>query len=158
MSSRIGNFAKHKLIGAGLYRPARKLVDFIDRSRAHGKKKRKASYSSFVGKGDLVFDAGANIGDYAETFLSLGARVVAIEPQASCVKELRARFKDKNIAIEFMAVGEHDGVGELFLRKHTWAAGLIQQWDEENTGSGKVPITTFDALIRKHGIPDKDGH
>ena len=38
-------------------------------------------YSSFVKRGDLVFDIGAHVGDRVAAFRRLGARVVAVEPQ-----------------------------------------------------------------------------
>ena len=41
--------------------------------------KMKSFYSHFIGKGDLCFDVGANLGNRAEVFLALGATVVAIE-------------------------------------------------------------------------------
>ncbi|HRD74433.1 MAG TPA: hypothetical protein PK264_00620 [Hyphomicrobiaceae bacterium] len=38
-------------------------------------------YSRFVKPGDLAFDIGAHVGDRTASFLRLGARVVALEPQ-----------------------------------------------------------------------------
>jgi 16S rRNA A1518/A1519 N6-dimethyltransferase RsmA/KsgA/DIM1 with predicted DNA glycosylase/AP lyase activity len=49
-------------------------------------------YRQFIKPNDLVFDVGANIGNYTAIFLALGARVLAIEPQAECMAQLRARF------------------------------------------------------------------
>ncbi|HEY1471426.1 MAG TPA: FkbM family methyltransferase [Candidatus Acidoferrum sp.] len=46
-------------------------------------------YSEFVSAGDLVFDIGANIGDYAEMFARLGARVVAVEPNPELIVDLK---------------------------------------------------------------------
>jgi hypothetical protein len=69
------------------------------------------------------------------------------------VNELRARFGSQ-VTIEAVAVGKTEGSAKLFLRKHSWAAGLVQIWNEENTGSIEVPVSTLDTLISKHGVPD----
>jgi len=42
--------------------------------------------------GDLVFDIGANRGRKSAAFLSLGAKVVAVEPNPNCVAVLSKRF------------------------------------------------------------------
>lgn len=46
-------------------------------------------YSQFVRKDDLCFDVGANYGTRASVLASLGARVVAVEPQLECLGSLR---------------------------------------------------------------------
>ena len=43
-------------------------------------------------KGSLVFDVGANHGAKTDVFLRLGARVVAVEPDAANQKVLREKF------------------------------------------------------------------
>jgi 16S rRNA A1518/A1519 N6-dimethyltransferase RsmA/KsgA/DIM1 with predicted DNA glycosylase/AP lyase activity len=52
-------------------------------------------YSSFVKKGSLVFDVGANEGNRTAIFLELGAKVVAVEPQAECIAKLESTFGSK---------------------------------------------------------------
>ena len=52
----------------------------------------KGFYSGFIGKGDLVFDIGAHLGNRSEAWLALGARVIAAEPQPICVQYLQKRF------------------------------------------------------------------
>src|SRR5687767_2493667 len=41
---------------------------------------------------DLIFDIGANDGTKADVFLRLGARVVAVDPDASNVEIMKRRF------------------------------------------------------------------
>lgn len=60
-----------------------------------------AFYKAFVKPNDLVFDVGANYGNRVALFLSLEAKVVAIEPQQKCVAYLKNKFK----SIEIEAVG-----------------------------------------------------
>jgi len=50
---------------------------------------RVAFYSSFIRRGDLCFDVGANMGNRISPLLQIGARVVAVEPQEQCLKILR---------------------------------------------------------------------
>jgi 2-polyprenyl-3-methyl-5-hydroxy-6-metoxy-1,4-benzoquinol methylase len=47
---------------------------------------------AFVKPGMLVFDIGANRGNYTKVFLSKGARVIAVEPQEACVDFLKLRY------------------------------------------------------------------
>ncbi len=50
--------------------------------------KRKYFYSKLIKKNDLCFDIGANIGTKSKLFLSLGAKVIAFEPQQLCSQSL----------------------------------------------------------------------
>ena len=47
-------------------------------------------YASFVKEGALAFDIGAHVGSRVRTWRSLGARVVAVEPQPIFARTLRA--------------------------------------------------------------------
>lgn len=49
-------------------------------------------YARFIKLGDLVFDIGANLGGKSAAFLSLGAKVVAVEPNPNCIARLSKRF------------------------------------------------------------------
>ncbi|MFH1940944.1 MAG: hypothetical protein ABIL68_02475 [bacterium] len=51
-----------------------------------------AFYRRFFRPGELCFDVGANRGNRTAILSDLGARVIYIEPQPSCVRELRKRF------------------------------------------------------------------
>src|SRR5262249_42555295 len=76
--------AKSKLIAAGLYRPARFLADHVlYPARSRDRRKRQNFYRQLIAPGDLCFDVGANIGDYTETLVSLGARLSSRSPRAS---------------------------------------------------------------------------
>ena len=53
-------------------------------------KRRVSFYSTFIKKGDLCFDVGANIGNRVEPLLKLKAKVVAIDHgELSCHSPLR---------------------------------------------------------------------
>lgn len=149
-------YAKSKILDAGLYRPTRYLVDhLIDRRRIHDHQQRQKFYRQMIAPGELCFDVGANIGDYTDSLTSIGARVIAIDPQPSCIKELRARFDRNNLAtIAPVAVGETEGSAKFFLRQHSGSSGFIEQWDgKDSIGSIQVPIKTLDQLISSYGKP-----
>ena len=136
----------------------------------YGDGKRRAAmdrlYGEFVRPGDLVFDVGAHVGDRIAAFRRRGARVVADEPQPALVKTLKLIYgRDSAVAIEPVAVGRGAGTLELklnvdnptvstasdaFVAAADGAPGWAgQAW----TTSIRVPVTTLDALIARHGTP-----
>jgi FkbM family methyltransferase len=154
--NRLTTGAKVKLIEAGLYRPARLLIDhLVDRHRLGYHLRRRNFYRQMISPGDLCFDVGANIGDYTDALVSLGARVIAVDPQPSSIKELQARFahNDRVIVVP-VALGANEGSAEFFLREQTWLSGFIEEMeDRANVGSIRVPIKTLDQLITTYGKP-----
>jgi FkbM family methyltransferase len=136
----------------------------------YGDRERRAAmqrlYGQFVRPGDLVFDIGAHVGDRTAVFRRLGARVVAVEPQPALVATLKLLYgRDPAVAIEAVALGRDPGMVALKLNPDnptvsTASAAFIaasarapgwhgQAW----TRSIDVPMTTFDALIARHGMP-----
>jgi FkbM family methyltransferase len=136
----------------------------------YGDRARRAAmdrlYGAFVRPGDLVLDVGAHVGDRIGAFRRLGARVVAVEPQPALIKTLKLiHGRDRAVAIEPAAVGRNTGMIELklnidnptvstaseaFLRAADGAVGWEgQAW----TKTIRVPVTTLDALIARHGMP-----
>lgn len=81
--------------------------------------------------------------------------VIAVEPQPSCVKELKARFAHNDrVMVVPVALGANEGSAEFFLREQTWLSGFIEEMeDRENVGSILVPIKTLDQLITTYGKP-----
>jgi FkbM family methyltransferase len=133
------------------------------RDRAHAMDR---LHGQFVKRGDLAFDVGSHVGDRVASFRRLGARVVAVEPQPALGFTLNMLYgRDRDVAIERVAVGRSSGEIELKLNTAnptvSTASGAFvdaardadgwreQHWDR----SIRVPITTLDALIAKHGAP-----
>ncbi len=120
-------------------------------------------YAQFVKKGDLCFDIGANIGSKTAVFLALGARVICVEPQPSCLQQLYRSFrKNENVVIIGQAVGGREGYGELAICEEAPAIStLSNKWRNEGrfsrnhqwTRTERVPMTTLDALILSYGLP-----
>jgi FkbM family methyltransferase len=128
--------------------------------------KMDAIYARFVKPGDLAFDVGSHVGDRAGSFLRLGAKVVAVEPQPALGKVLKLVYgRNPNFTLVRAAIGAREGEIELklntrnptvatasddFIKSADAAPGWEgQRWDDRI----KVPMTTLDALIARYGKP-----
>lgn len=129
-------------------------------------KKMDAMYARFLKAGDLAFDVGSHVGDRAGSFLRLGARVVAVEPQPALGSVLNFFYGRKpSFTLVRAAIGAREGEIELklntknptvatasddFIKSADAAPGWEgQRWDQ----TIKVPMTTLDALVARHGKP-----
>jgi FkbM family methyltransferase len=77
-------------------------------------------FRACVQAGDLVLDAGANVGVTAAEALACGARhVICVEPERSLVKRLKAleSLSSGRISVWDCALGSREGVAELFLSR-----------------------------------------
>src|SRR5205814_3164974 len=94
----------------------------------HRRRRMQGIYSQFMSTGDLVFDIGANIGDYTEMFARLGAKVVAVEPNPELIGNLK-KIRPRNlISVESAAVGPKEGSAELYLCEQNLLSTLSQDW------------------------------
>lgn len=124
-------------------------------------------YAPFVGEGDVVFDVGAHLGDRSVAFASLGAHVVALEPQPSIAVWLR-RIVGRNprIVLRTEAVGAAPGTARLAIsRRNPTVSTMSDAWRESMTethpgfdgvrwdDSVEVTVTTLDALVEIYGVP-----
>lgn len=115
-----------------------------------------------LGPGRMAMDVGAHVGAKAERYLALGARVVCVEPLPECAAELHRRFgADARVAIVAKALGAQEGAATLSVCSRApylstfsaaWKTGRFSNevWDR----AVQVPVTTLDALIAQHGLPD----
>lgn len=123
-------------------------------------------YRRFVPSGGLVFDVGAHVGDRVAAFRRLGARVVAVEPQPALVRTLRLiHGRDAGVIIEPVAVGAAEGEVALMVNadnptvstaspQFIEAARGASGWEAQRwTGLVRVPVTTLDTLVGRHGVP-----
>lgn len=126
----------------------------------------KEFYSTLIRPSDLAFDIGANRGNRIAVFLSLGAKVVALEPQPRCADELVRKFEGRyGLTILDMAVGDKDGVETMRISNNDMVSSLSDDWISRVKASGrfddssweqeiKVRVTTLDRLIAQYGMPD----
>jgi FkbM family methyltransferase len=122
---------------------------------------RLAFYRQFIDPNDLVFDVGANIGNRVEIFIACGAKVIAVEPQPSCVNILNQKF-GRSIIIEQVGLSDRDGELTMRIATDSTVSTFDSNYIEETKGKFRftewkdtiqVPITTLDKLISKHGVP-----
>ncbi|MEL7148435.1 MAG: FkbM family methyltransferase [Bacteroidota bacterium] len=127
------------------------------------KRKQLKFFSQLIEKGDLCFDIGANIGSKTELFLSLGANVVAIEPQEYCHDILCRKFADKaEVKIENSALGDSNCEKEMKISNESQISTFSDQFIEAYSfqsqfswnGREKVTMRTLDSLIEQYGLPD----
>jgi FkbM family methyltransferase len=118
-------------------------------------------YKQFVDPGDLVFDIGANVGRHSRAFQSLGARIVAVEPDPRCITELQSIH---GISVVHAAAGEDGIFGNLRFGHSASASTLSGKWIQSATAvdrfggfewTGELPVIQYslDHLIRLYGIP-----
>jgi len=121
-------------------------------------------YSQFIKSGDLVFDIGANVGYKCDLFLELGAKVIAVEPQESCWRVLKRRFRDDDVIVEAVALADKEEVRTLFVDRSPTLATMSKTWIDSMKESGRfsrhkwnskllVQTATLDILISKYGKP-----
>ena len=125
-------------------------------------KRRGSFYTSFIQKGELCFDVGANVGNRIGPLLYIGAKVVAVEPQEVCYSYLKKKFKNK-IKIITKGVGESEGIKEFHLSSGSPMSSFSKEWiDSVKDGRFKdytwekvvsTKMTTLDKLIEEFGVP-----
>lgn len=83
-----------------------------------------------LAKGDIVIDAGANVGEVSKYFCESGAEVYAFEPNPYAFKKLSERFADKpNVHCVEQGVAEKSGTMKLYLHEYSskdeiyWSTG-----------------------------------
>jgi len=127
---------------------------------------RDALLRPLVRPGDLVFDIGAHVGDCIASLRRLDARVVAVEPQPALARALWVLHgRDRRVMLERVAVGAAVADAEMSLnlanpsvstlsRAFVTAAQGRQAWRAQRwEGKLRVPMTTLDRLIARHGEP-----
>lgn len=117
-------------------------------------------YRHFVTAGDLCFDIGAHVGLHTRAMLALGAKVVAVEPQAECLDQLA----DTDALRLCGAVGDHSGTVTLHLNQDSQIASCSSEWlqavkqshrfgERQWVETRRVPLCTLRSLIHFYGLP-----
>lgn len=123
-------------------------------------------YGQFIRPGDLAFDVGAHVGDRVASFRRLGARVVAVEPQPALLRILRLFYgRKRDVVIEAVLLGASIGRADFRINvdnptistastAFVDAADGAPGWEGQRwTRTVRMPVTTLDALIARHGVP-----
>ena len=123
-------------------------------------------YAPLIRPGDLCFDIGAHVGNRVAAWTRLGARVVAVEPQAHLMVWLRRRYgRVPGVTLIEAAGGAAEGAATLHLDpRNLTVASLSPDWIATVgrdvafsrvrwRAAEPVRLTTLDALIAAHGRP-----
>ena len=144
------------------------LRSFVIYWRPGRQRRLRQFYQPLVGPGDLVFDIGAHLGDRTLAFATLGARVVALEPQPQLFSWLKHLVgHHARVTVRTEAVGRAVGIAQLAISRRTPTVSTLakawrQQIPETNPSFRHVrwdrvvdvPVTTLDALIDTYGLPN----
>jgi FkbM family methyltransferase len=167
------NYSTTRLVANALrntpFYPAAKVVyrQIFNREYLLRRRKLMEFFSPFVKPGDLVFDVGANVGEFVDAFLKMGAKVCAVEPNPFCVSELKALYNgNPNFILVDKGLGASEGKNTMYLGEKGMhnVSTLSVEWKEE---AKKLPglsiaswdkkveidITTLDQLIKEYGVP-----
>ena len=99
-------------------------------------------------KGKLVFDIGANIGTVTESLLSIGARVVAVEPNLSLLPEIQARCpKDAELVILPVAISSKTAVSKFYLSEYSGQSSFYDNWSDSKKPLQLVYVVSIIVLI-----------
>jgi FkbM family methyltransferase len=108
-----------------------------------------------------VFDVGMNNGDDSAHYLSKGYKVIAIEANPLLVQRARARFQAEitsgQMVIEPLGICDHTGKGPFWINEERDVFSSFDRVRASRWGtpcrSVDVDFVTFDALLKKHGLP-----
>ena len=121
---------------------------------------RRNIYGTHVHAGDIVLDAGANVGVFTRKALLYGAsKVIAIEPGPENVEALRMTFAPEiaqgKVVIYPKGIWDKDDVLKLSVDPIDSAQDSFVR-PIENAQFISVPLTTVDKLVAELGLPRVD--
>jgi len=123
---------------------------------------------AFLKPGMLIFDVGANMGNYTALFAKRGAKVIAFEPQPFCFDFIGFRFMfNRKVKRVQAALGERESQMEMTISTAHTLSSLNPEWIRKVNESERfrqhgpkwdrkiaVAVTTLDKAIQKYGTPD----
>ncbi len=148
------------------------LTDLIIEVKNRKTKKDINFYSSFLdfhSSNKLVYDIGANKGNKVKSFLKMGFRVIALEPEKKALSTLHWRFGNNNkVTIVEQGVSDAEGTLDMHIAdsrsglntlSDKWVSTLETEkgnrWQKKHAfkNSYKVAVTTLDHLFAIYGSP-----
>jgi FkbM family methyltransferase len=130
-------------------------------------------YRRLIGRADrelTVYDVGANLGDKAEIFRRIPARVVCFEPDRTNIEFLRQRFRNRtDVTIVGKALSDRTGTAEFHVFEEgdclntlspKWADVVVREFGprfgvaKTLAGSYRVDTVTLDQAFAWLGRPD----
>ena len=125
-------------------------------------------FNSFKNGGGVVFDIGANVGDYAQMIVDKSAqsnvsvKIHLFEPTKSCFAIISSKFQNKeNITLNNFGVSNSDDVATIFYDKEeSGLASLYQRnldsYDIELNQSEEIKLRRIDSYIEEKNISHID--
>ena len=123
-------------------------------------------------RGDLIFDIGANQGLKTGIFLEMGARVVAVDPDASNQHALEQRFlayrlRKKPLVVLGKAISDRNGLATFWVSEPGFEMNTLSEKWVEKLGTDparfgrthefrekrEVETITLEEMISRHGRP-----
>ncbi len=87
--------------------------------------------------------------------MRVGARVVAVEPQPGCVREIDALFGgNPRYRCVPKAIGREPGTARLHVPRTSQLSSLKADWVDRWDSAIDVVVVTLDQLIAEFGVPD----
>lgn len=161
----ISELLRNRLEGTPAFVPVRNTYRLLfDRAAIREAKAMRRFYAQFIRPGDLVFDIGANVGDYALVFADLGARVVALDPNPECADRLRKLARIRDVEVVLCAAGDRPGTAQMKTCQFSYFATMNDEFPERTKDSPDysevrwhqpidVPVVTLDQLAERYGTP-----
>ncbi len=118
--------------------------------------------SRYVSEGAVVFDVGANKGEWTKAILSLGPKMVYMfEPQQSCVDAYLRPMESNRCKVIQSAVGEQEGESAFYSPcENAGNASIYNRRDSYFAGQdfrrSNVRVSTLDTFIEDVGITRVD--
>ena len=99
-----------------------------------------SSFSGFVDPGDLCFDIGAKSAIEQSCLREIGARIISVSLQGSCIEELQRKFgDDEAVVIVPSAVGAVARRGEIAVcEEDSTIATMSSRWQNEGRFSDRT--------------------
>ncbi len=158
------DLARRHLAGTRAFKPLQTIYHAaFNRQELRLRNTTRDFYRQFLEPGSLAFDVGANDGDRTDLFLKLGARVVAVEPNPSCCKNIEALGCKTRLSVRCEALGERQGECVLHVGEYSAHSTVSEEWMSTATqndpgyqwkGTIKTRLNTLDQLRQAHGTPD----
>lgn len=123
-------------------------------------------YQQFIQAGDLCFDIGAHLGNRSNAWYYLGAKIVAVEPQARCFNYMQKKFRRRSrIHLIRKGIGAQKGMAQMNISLATPTVSTFanSDWQEiidKDTSfkvkweeTEEIEMITLDDLIAEFGLP-----
>lgn len=171
ISNSVKNLSKNVIIGKKfndidkkLYYERSQHLTFLLQKRIKYENVIQNKMKRYLKEGDLVFDIGANIGQYALPFSDIigeSGRVISFEPDYKNFSFLQFNIninRCRNVLCENYGLGDSDT--ELEFYRDTETGGRRGSYKKKYVGSSfkgfseKVRLKKFDSIILEFGVPD----